>query len=101
MVAALLAPDLPLCHSAPRPVTAPPRPLDTSAFRRYYEDSVVGGGGGSVGVGGGVGVGSEGRCEGLGLGCLALARPTKLEGLVKLFAQSLHLVLAAMCSRCV
>lgn len=99
VVAALLAPDLPLCHSAPRPVTAPPRPLDTSAFRRYYEDSVVGGGGGNVGVG--VGVGNEGRCEGLGLGCLALARPTKLEGLVKLFAQSLHLVLAAMCSRSV
>ncbi|CAL4079331.1 unnamed protein product, partial [Meganyctiphanes norvegica] len=85
--------------------------VDASAFYRYYEDgSVLGPGSGSrtvpgAGIGGGSSnssnnnVGDSDVCGGAGLSSLALAVPVKLEGLLKLFAQSLHLVLAAMCTR--
>ena len=79
--------------------------IDTAAFYRYYEDSVLSSpsifsqdnqrlhqednSGGRV----------CGNLVGGPLTSLALALPSKLEGLLKLFAQSLHLVLAAMCTR--
>lgn len=107
--------DLPQCHNLPRSASAPPvrstHSIDAGAFYRYYDGSVLGPGAtccpqaapsGSNSAGGGDGDSGGRMCGGLvggPLSSLAVAVPTKLEGLLKLFAHSLHLVLAAMCTR--
>lgn len=75
--------------------------IDTAAFERYYEGSLLG-----ANCPPSLPTRSsrppaeeQGVCGGLGPLSLALALPGKLEGLLKLLAQSLHLVLAGFCSR--
>ncbi|XP_018027356.1 MOB kinase activator-like 2 isoform X1 [Hyalella azteca] len=71
--------------------------VDRSAFERYYEGSVLGH---QCSLPPTAGEDQpQGVCGGLGPLSLALALPGKLEGLLKLLAQSLHLVLAGFCSR--
>lgn len=78
---------------------APPAEVDAAAFRRYYEGSTLGGAPKPSPRG------REGRiCGGGGvlggtLASLGVVLPTKLESLLKLLAQSLHLVLQALCTR--
>ncbi|XP_071544707.1 uncharacterized protein [Panulirus ornatus] len=108
VIAALLTlHDIPQCHqNHPRTVSAPPErahSIDAGAFFRYYEGSVLGPGAAHcTQPAPGVNDSSGNMCGGLvggPLSSFAVAVPTKLEGLLKLFAQSLHLVLAAMCTR--
>ncbi|XP_064112044.1 MOB kinase activator-like 2 isoform X2 [Macrobrachium nipponense] len=88
--------------------------VDAGAFYKYYEGTVLGASptldqasasvdeGGISGTSGDTSHNNSNVCGGLvggPLSSLAVAVPSKLEGLLKLFAQSLHLVLAAMCSR--
>ena len=95
-----------LSHSIIQSVSASPDMafcIDTSAFYRYYEGSVIT----SSSPMPDRTTNPEDNChsrvcgslEGGPLTSLALALPTKLEGLLKLFAHSLHIVLAAMCTR--
>ena len=95
-------------NSASNTPTPPPKlGIDPVAFERYYEGSLLGDhcctplAGPSRGTASNPQRSSEGVCGGLGPLSLALALPGKLEGLLKLLAQSLHLVLAGFCSRCV
>ena len=104
VVAALLSlqeapsrPSMPRSASAPAPAPAHnPLTVDASAFSRYYEDSVVCPR--NVSDEPGVPEPVGGPCGGP-LSSLALVLPGRLEGLVKLLAHSLHLLLAAVCSR--
>ncbi|KAF2358091.1 MOB kinase activator family [Trinorchestia longiramus] len=76
--------------------------VDRSAFERYYEGSVLGHHCAAPAVGPqhtNEDPQQQGVCGALGPLSLALALPGKLEGLLKLLAQSLHLVLAGFCSR--
>lgn len=83
----------------PRSASAPahqPLTVDAAAFTRYYEGSVVGPG--DVPQDPGASEPGAAPCGGP-LASLALALPGRVEGLVKLLAHSLHLLLAAVCSR--
>lgn len=98
LVAALLS-----LQEAPRPLprsaSAPTHQqltVDAAAFTRYYEGSVVGPG--DVPQDPGAPEPGTAPCGGP-LASLALALPGRVEGLVKLLAHSLHLLLAAVCSR--
>ncbi|KAK8401330.1 hypothetical protein O3P69_002827 [Scylla paramamosain] len=100
VVAALLSlQEAPNRPSLPRSASAPadrPLSVDASAFSRYYEDSVVCPRGMADDPAAPEPVASP--CGGP-LSSLALVLPGRLEGLVKLLAHSLHLLLAAVCSR--
>lgn len=100
VVAALLSlQEAPNRPSLPRSASAPahqPLTVDASAFSRYYEGSVVCPRSSPEDLGAAESM--AGPCGGP-LSSLALALPCRLEGLVKLLAQSLHLLLAAVCSR--
>ncbi|KAK8727631.1 hypothetical protein OTU49_009660 [Cherax quadricarinatus] len=97
--------DIPKCHNIPRSASAPPthaHTIDAGAFYRYYEGSVLGPSVTHVPPTAAAAHGSDNMCGGLvggPLSSLVVAVPTKLEGFLKLFAHSLHLVLTAMCSR--
>ena len=78
--------------------------IDRAAFERYYEGSLLGDNcppSLPTRSSNRPPVEEQGVCGGLGPLSLALALPGKLEGLLKLLAQSLHLVLAGFCSRSV
>lgn len=99
VVAALLSLQEAPRPSLPRSASAPahqPLAVDAAAFSRYYEGSVVGPG--DVPQDLGVAEPGAAPCGGP-LASLALALPGRVEGLVKLLAHSLHLLLAAVCSR--
>lgn len=99
VVAALLSLEEVPRPTLPRSASAPAHQqlaVDAAAFSRYYEGSVVGPADAPVDPG--APEPGAAPCGGP-LASLALALPGRVEGLVKLLAHSLHLLLAAVCSR--
>lgn len=93
-------PQLRLELKAAAKLAAKAASIDRRAFERYYEGSVLGPHASPpLGPQQASEDNQQGVCGGLGPLSLALALPGKLEGLLKLLAQSLHLVLAGFCSR--
>lgn len=99
VVAALLSLEEVPRPTLPRSASAPAHQqlaVDAAAFSRYYEGSVVG----PADAPEDPVVPEPGAAPcGGPLASLALALPGRVEGLVKLLAHSLHLLLAAVCSR--